>query len=184
VPPSHSRPVVALVLAVAAVVAGCSSAPAGPPDPFPPRPADIDIERLDPCALLGPERRVELQIGAGEPGTVQIDGTASRTCGWLSIPTGYDYSVQFIAQDAAAAAGAEGAVVGSVGGYGSVEVVARTDTYPLCEVLLDVHEGQLVRVQVQTVRRGSPGAGDRTDAACERSRAVAGYVVQAAEQLV
>ena len=180
-PRSRSRSVVPSVL-VALVVAGCGAAPPGPSDPFPSRPADIDIERLDPCALLSAEKRAELQVGAGQAGTAPVGGAMTRACGWLSIRTGYDYSVQFIPQNAADAVGAEGAVVDAVEGYGTVQVVDRVETYPLCEILIDVNEEQLVRVQVQTVRHSadeSPGPGG---AACERGRTLAADVVRTARE--
>ena len=181
-PRSRSRSVVLAAL-VALVVAGCGAAPAGPPDPFPPRPADIDIERLDPCTLLSAEKRAELQVGAGQAGTAPVSGATTRACGWGSLDTPFDYSVQLIPQDAAAAVGASGAVVGTAEGYGTVQITDRRESYPLCEVLVDVNDGQLMRIQVRTVERERvTGEPYRIEETCSHARLAVGEVVRNARE--
>ncbi|ALE74046.1 hypothetical protein AD006_22975 [Pseudonocardia sp. EC080610-09] len=176
---------IALMVATAATVAGCSSAPAAPPDPFPPRPAEIDIERLDPCALVGARARADLRVGTGRPATAVSSGTTTRACGWGSLDTPFDYSVQLIPQDAADAVGAPGAVVGTIAGYGTVRIVEREATYPLCEILVDVGEAQLMRIQVQTVerQRGS-GAPYPVDQVCAQADAAATEALESARRRV
>ena len=151
-----SRPICRLVTVLAlaaAVTAGCTPAPAAPLDPFPPRPADIDIERVDPCATLTAEQRDALQVGVGRPGTAPVGGATTRACGWGSLDTPFDYSVQLIPQDASEAVGTSNAVVGTAEGYGAVQITDQVASYPLCELLVDANEGQLMRVRARAVER-------------------------------
>lgn len=177
-----SRPIcrlVAVLALAAAVTAGCTPAPGAPPDPFPPRPADIDIERVDPCATLTAEQRDALQVGVGRPGTAPVGGATTRACGWGSLDTPFDYSVQLIPQDAAGAVGSPEAVVGATEGYGTVQITDRVETFPLCEVLVDINDGELMRVQVQTVeRQRGDGAPYPIDRVCEQAELVATEAVR------
>ncbi|ALE74048.1 hypothetical protein AD006_22985 [Pseudonocardia sp. EC080610-09] len=179
-PPPRSRPVVAVVLAVAAMVVGCSSGPAGPPDPFPPRPVDIAIERLDPCALLSDTTRSELQMGGARAGTAPVRGVSTQVCGWSSIRTGYDYSVQFLPQDAADAVGAPGTRVGVVEGYGSVRVIDRVGSYPLCEIVVDVGEARAIRARAAAITRETDGSPRPADEVCRRAETVAADALRTA----
>ncbi|MFP5023251.1 DUF3558 family protein [Pseudonocardia phyllosphaerae] len=142
-----------VVPVVVAVVAGCGSVPAGPPDPFPPRPQAIDIERLDPCALLTPEQQEARNVGSGQAGSAVLDGATTRACSWVSIDSPLSYAAQLIPQSAVGASGEPG----TIDGYGSVRVADRVDTYPRCDVLLDVNDDQLIRIQVEAQTRPSPG---------------------------
>jgi hypothetical protein len=184
---TRSRPLrmVAVMLAGVATAVGCSAAPAGPPDPFPPRPMEIDIERLDPCALVGPRARADLRVGTGRPATAVSRGVTTRACGWGSLDTPFDYSVQLIPQDAEEAVGVSGTVVGTVAGYGTVRIVEREDTYPLCEILVDVGDAQLMRIQVQAVerQRGS-GAPYPVDQVCAQADTAVTEALQSARRMV
>ncbi|MBC3191373.1 DUF3558 family protein [Pseudonocardia sp. C8] len=163
------------------LVAGCGGPPPGPPDPFPPRPEVLDIERLEPCGLLSPQARAVFQVDEGRSGTAQLRGVTTRACGWGSLDTPFDYSVQLIPQDAAQAVGAAGTVLGSVEGYGTVRHTDREETFPLCEILVDVNEGQLLRIQVQTVeRRRDNGAAYPIEQVCGQAELAAADAVRSA----
>ena len=98
--------------------------------------------------------------------------------------TGYYYSVQLIPQDAAEAVGTPGAVVGVVEGYGTVQIADRVETFPLCEVLVDVNEGQLMRARAKSIIREGGRTPRPEDAVCRRAEDVARDAVNAARDLM
>jgi hypothetical protein len=179
---SHARRrrTIALMVATVATVASCSSAPAGPPDPFPLRPAEIDIERLDPCAMLSAMTRSELQVDGARADAVPVRGVMTRVCGWSSIRTGYDYSVQFLPHDAAEAVGDPRTRVGVVEGFGSVRVIDRVDSYPLCEIVVDVGEARTIRARAAAITRGTDGSPRPVDEVCRRAETVAADALRTA----
>lgn len=70
--------------AVVAVLtlAGCATEPAGPPQPppfvgieLPPRPRDVDVRRIDPCALLTEAQRAEIGLETDPLLTDRSDGS-------------------------------------------------------------------------------------------------------------
>ncbi|MFP5072918.1 DUF3558 family protein [Pseudonocardia nantongensis] len=168
----------------AAVTAGCTPAPAAPLDPFPPRPADIDIERVDPCATLSPELKRELQVGEGVAGTAPVDEMTTRACGWGNLLDGFNYTIQLIPQDAGRAVADPGTWVSTVAGFGTVTQTERADTFPLCQVLVDVNDGQTIRIQVQTTDEQTDGAAYPVDEVCRRADRVAADAVQNADRVV
>ncbi|ANY07540.1 DUF3558 family protein [Pseudonocardia sp. HH130630-07] len=145
------------VLVVAgAVVAGCGAAePAGP---FPPRPQDIAVDRIEPCDLLTPELVAELQIDdLDEPSENVVSGARSRNCEGGSWEGGMDYIVQLIDLDATAAIGTGS--LDQVAGYGAIRE-EQDGRYPMCILVVDARPDRAIRVQVGTHRtvEGRPQA--------------------------
>jgi hypothetical protein len=167
------------------VLGGCASAPVGPPDPFPPRPADIDLAGLDPCATISAEN---LRAAGVDPGDRQVaapvvGGKPTRLCDWGGYRSIFTFTVQFFPTDAASAAGADGAVVGEIEGYGTVRLTAHETVAPLCEVLVDAGENQLIRTQTSVASPEPPGPGSWLDKTCDRSTRLTAEVIRTARAL-
>jgi hypothetical protein len=172
---------VVLVLALG----GCASAPVGPPDPFPARPADIDLNRLDPCATVSPEslraagvdpdrRRVAAPVVGGKP---------TRLCDWGGYGSDFGFTVQFFPSDAEQAVGADGAMTGEIEGYGTVRFTERETIAPFCEILVDTGESQLIRTQTQAADVEPPGPGSWIDKTCDRAVRLTAEVIRSARGL-
>lgn len=175
------------VVLVALALAGCSggSAPAAPPDPFPPRPAAIDIERIDPCATLTAQQLAPFGVGVEDEraGTAPVGGVTSRACAWANMESDYSHTVQLIPRDAAEAVGGSGTVVGAIEGYGTVRVTARETASPLCEIYVDVNDGQLMRIQVQAIAVRPDGSSPPIDEVCQRAEVVVAEALRTARSL-
>lgn len=175
------------VVLVALALAGCSggSAPAAPPDPFPPRPAAIDIERIDPCATLTAQQLAPFGVGVEDEraGTAPVGGVTSRACAWSNLEADFGYSVQLIPRDAAEAAGGPGTVVGAIEGYGTVQVTDRETTAPLCEIYVDVNDGQVFRIQARANAKRPDGSLPPIDEVCRRAEVVTAESLRTARSL-
>jgi hypothetical protein len=168
------------------VLGGCASAPVGPPDPFPPRPADIDLNRLDPCATVSPE---SLRDAGVDPEDRQVaapvvGGKPTRLCDWGGYGSDFTFAVQFFPSDAASVVGADGAVVGEIEGYGTVRVTERETIAPFCEIIVDTGESQLIRTQTQAADLEGPGPGSWIDKTCDRAVRLTAEVIRSARGLV
>lgn len=131
------------VVAVILVVGGCATGE--PSGPFPERPQDIDVDRLDPCALLTPELQTRLGVEPGMPSEATVDGALSRNCRWNNFDNRTGYAIQLIYYDASRAIG--NGTVDQIAGYGVVRLLAAS-RIPLCGVVVDAEPDRLVRVQV------------------------------------
>jgi hypothetical protein len=178
--PARNHTLIMVVLVSVTALAGCV---AGTPDtPFPPRPQEIDISRLDPCALLPSATKAELGVRDGEPGGTTLDGGAqSRNCGWDNFDTGTSYSVQLVGIDAAAALG-DGRSVETVGGYGAVRQIESPESAPLCALVIDINAAQMARVLVLSTRYAD-GRPRPIDDVCTEAAGVATGVVETARRL-
>lgn len=129
-----------------ALLAGCA---ANTPDSsFPVRPHDIDVSRIDPCALLVSETRTALGVRDGESSRNTLDGgVESRNCGWDNFDTGTSYSVQIVGISAEAAVGG-GRSIENVAGYGAVQQIETPGSAPSCALVVDVDDMQTMRVLV------------------------------------
>lgn len=172
-----ARLLVPTSLLVGGILAGCSSAPQTPPDPFPERPFAVDVAALDPCTTLTDEQVRGLGDGvtrsSGEP---NVGGRPSRACGWLPAGGEYPGSVQTLGFDAAESIGAPGTTLDSVSGFGALRVV-ETEPSPTCDLILDVADGASIRVTVQSFRREPDGGRTPPDLVCEQTRRLAEQVV-------
>ncbi|MEU6700065.1 DUF3558 family protein [Pseudonocardia sp. NPDC046786] len=140
--------VLLVLLGIATAVAGCSADESA--GPFPDRPRDIDVSRLDPCMLLGAPGRQVRGVGQGEADEQIVEGLAARSCSWNNFDNGRSYSVQLIGMEADRALG-QGRVVETIAGYGAVRQTEFTDSAPMCALIVDVHSGQSMRVVAQSV---------------------------------
>lgn len=179
-------PVVALLIAVAVVGCAGPSEPAAPPDPFPPRPQAIDIEQLDPCELLTAEQLAPLGLGSEDSrsGTPQVSGLPTRACDWWNLQSDFGQSIQLIPLDAEQVVGSSGAEVGSIDGYGTVRITDRETNSPLCEIYVDVNDGQVVRIQARATAQTPDGAPLSAEATCQRAEGVAQEALRTARVLV
>lgn len=174
-----ARPAVLFaLLGVALVVVGCGgAAPAAPPGPFPPRPVDIDVSRLDPCELLTAEQRSALGVDDGETRTGRLSGGETRGCLWHNFDDGYNFTAQTVAGPAATAAGAPDTSLESVAGYGAVQTTDFGDSAPLCGLLIDVADDAAIRVQAQATGRSPDGSRLPFDEVCAEAADVAADVI-------
>lgn len=166
---------------MSALLSACSMLPTNMPSissQFPPRPAAIDIAKIDPCAVLSDSFRKDLGVDAGTPRTANV-GTvdASRGCTWVNTEDGFGYNFQTIPTSAADALKAPGSVVQEVRGFGAVR--NSPDEYqgpgipPACQLTIDVNDRQAVRVQVQSSETDNSRAEELLGEACKRSTAFA-----------
>lgn len=165
---------VGVAVLVLLVTAGCGSAPAGPPDPFPPRPFPIDVANLDPCTTL---TRAQIEalgpapsISSGQP---NLGGRPSRACAWNPSGPGYAYSVQTISFDAGESVGAPNTSVETVLGFGAVRAPDPEYATPICDFIIDAADGASLRVTVQSFGREADGSKTPIPLVCDQARTLA-----------
>ncbi|MBC3194640.1 DUF3558 family protein [Pseudonocardia sp. C8] len=105
-----------------AALAGCGGGE--PASPFPPRPTTVDVDRLDPCAVVTESQRRTLGLSHGRPPTITLTPTGSRGCGWSDFAGGYNYTVQTLPTGAIESAGADQTRLTQVSGFGAVEATS------------------------------------------------------------
>ncbi|MFP5069177.1 DUF3558 family protein [Pseudonocardia nantongensis] len=178
-PARRRAPVLFALLGAAVVIAGCGGAePVAPPGPFPPRPADIDVLRLDPCELVTPEQRSALGVDDGEARTGRLSSGETRVCLWHNFDDGYNFTAQTVAgPSAATAAGAPDTSVESVAGYGAARTTDFGDSAPLCGLVIDAADDAAIRVQAQATGRGPDGSRQTFDQVCAKASDVATDVI-------
>jgi len=165
-----------LLAFLAGAAGGCSvDVPAGP---LPERPRDIDVSRLDPCALPGPPSTRLLGTERGEPDEQAVEGVTARSCSWHDFDRGQSHSVQLIDMDARRALG-PGRSVETISGYGAVRQTEFSDSVPMCALVVDVHDGQSMRVLAQSMRHVE-GAPRPIDEVCDEAVAHTAEIVEAA----
>ncbi|MEJ8279148.1 DUF3558 family protein [Pseudonocardia spirodelae] len=163
-----------LVVVVVLVLAGCSAGPVESAGPFPVRPQEIDVMRIDPCRTLTAEQLASRRLDEEDARASRpvVGGAVTADCGWADLQTAdFGYGVQMIPQDAIEAVGSPKSTVGEIGGFGTVRITDRETTSPLCEVVVDATDGALMRIQVQAVgvdRNGASPSIERTCAEAER----------------
>lgn len=158
------------ILALAgSLLAGCSGAAEGAPDPFPPRPQPIEVMAIDPCRVLTPAQLANRGLTPADSRYAEpvVGDATTYACGWSGLWTvDFSYSVQMMPVDAARAVGGPGSQVRVVAGYGAVRNTVREDTSPMCELVVDAADGQVMRFQVQVVGRNPDGSPPSIDEAC------------------
>lgn len=146
--PARVRNAVLLTIAAAVVVlAGCGTGE--PPSPFPERPEDIDVSRLDPCALLPPARQAELGVKPGVPSETRNGPFPVMNCRWDNDGNGLSYYVHLADEDAGRTV-SQGSVE-QVAGYGAVRLIFDPESTPRCALAVDVEPGRFLMTQVQSI---------------------------------
>ncbi|MET9628222.1 DUF3558 domain-containing protein [Lentzea sp. NPDC006480] len=186
------RLVVPFVLA--AVLTGCSTTEPGTPSAGNPtsgtpttgtsagtapvdRPKAVDMLTLDPCSLITPEAKAKL--GIRTVGSVAADpeyGEGGKACGASYEDRKVTYSIDTIVNGGVERLkSTEGKVKEltelKVAGYPAylTKGPSQATGSPQCEIYLDSHDQQLLRVSVI----GGLGSDATLDLACERAKALA-----------
>lgn len=166
--------VLVALLGAVLVIAGCGSVPAepaGPPNPFPPRPKNLDLSNVDLCATLTPAQKEERGIDRDrESAGVTEYGEPTSTCNWSNDENSAFYAIQIIQGSAAGALLKEGAGVSEISGFGAVrgpdENPARDPGYPpFCQIPIDASDTQTLRVQYESARGDASNPAEH-EAAC------------------
>jgi hypothetical protein len=160
-----------------------TTTPAAPPPskwPFPPRPAELKLDGVDPCALLTAAQQGQLgveQVGQDN----NSDELGSAACQWgnngakpdnrwlarLIVKRGADYAL----------GSTTGVQVVQIGGYSAVQTAAPyQDPNTNCVLVVDVAQGQSLGVQYGNAAGDYPGINH--DVACQLDRKAAELMVQ------
>lgn len=148
-----------LVLVAATALAGCAAAGGSIPssisptptnNSLPPRPRDLPIDRLAPCAILTSAQLTRLGLGKGRP-SLSLDGDELPACQWARFPE-EPQDLFLIAIDLRK--GAEYALasplarVVTVTGFAAVES-QRSDALPTshCLLAVDLAAGQNLAIR-------------------------------------
>jgi hypothetical protein len=172
------RQALCAALAVA-VVGGCAGPVVGEPSPTPGtqeaagRGSGIDVTGLDPCTALTAEQATSLGVGGPKAGTAV---TGYKYCLWSGIGKGssvasyYVDSATDIGFDRVVAAGSEF----KIGRYRAVDAKGSlADFDNICQVMIDVHPGQLLQVNYSVREKIPIGHA----AACQKAIVAASMVV-------
>ena len=148
--------------------------------PFPPRPAELRLGGVDPCALLKPAQIVLLQVDDGEP-SQDSDSTHSAVCFWgnrLAAPDTSYLARLYVGQGADYALGSEtGHQIAQIDGFAAVQTAAAgEDPKTHCLLFVDVAQGQSLSVLYVNRRGDYPGISH--EVACRLARDAAGLMVQ------
>lgn len=154
------RSILAIILPLLVVLAACSTRPTQPPAPttppqsesrLPPRPAELRLDQVNPCSLLGDQQRQRLGVNPGKFNYDQTD-THYAVCQWSNspnIPTNR-YLARLRVRDGAEDAlySKTGSQVVQVGGFTAVQTSASgLDLNKHCILLIDVAAGQSLWAQ-------------------------------------
>ena len=150
---------------------------------LPPRPRDVSLTGVDPCALLTPAQQTTLAITAGIPGPPAQLMDNSPTCNFrfADHTPGAEYS---IAVDTAAGiqryldAGLADVIrPATVSGFPALDITLRPpDLLQGCTTAVSVANGQMF-----TVNLGQPARGTTTTQSCAKTEQVAGAVLATAQ---
>lgn len=184
----RARLIIGLLAGV--LVAGCAGpaatpspppAPASPSGPtLPPRPAELRLDGVDPCALLTPAQRARFGLdGPGDYGD-NTDRFGSVGCLWLrssAPPYGSPLIRLVTRQDIRDERGSDQPErVIDVDGFPAVQTTGSFgDPERHCLVLVDVAPGQYLWNEYS--KTSGPLEGLNHELACARTRELAGYTL-------
>lgn len=171
---ARRRTVLVGLLGAVLVTAGCAAAP---PSPFPPRPKNLDLSRVDLCATLTTAQQQERGTDRESPTVGTVDGQRAPTCAWIDDDTGTYFTIQIVQGSAAVDLQNPGSRVVEISGFGAVRGPndnpdRRPGTPPFCQIPIDASDGQALRVQYES------DVGDATnpveqEAACDEATRLA-----------
>jgi uncharacterized protein DUF3558 len=171
------RRLVLLLTTLVVVVAGCAGTPVtGTPSPapstaapgagparveLPPRPRELPLDGVDPCALLTEEQRAELGLdGRVRPGTSDAPLFTGPDCTIVGYePRGVGVSLTLATRhglDELIAPGSVRDELTATDVVGFPAVVARPKQVEFCSVDVDLAEGQFLDVQFSDAARNPP----------------------------
>jgi hypothetical protein len=180
-------------------IAGC--APAQPPpaalspppsaaptsSPFPPRPAELRLDGIDPCALLTSAEQTKLDVQF--TGKVDdADQFHSLVCRWANLGGGTPdnaWIARAIVKQGAdyALRSAAPAQVVQVGGFSAVQTSSPYfDAKTQCILAIDVAQGESLRVQYNNLQGDYPGI--THEVACQQASKAAELMLQNLRGLV
>jgi len=157
-----------------------SAAPATTSSPFPPRPVELKLDGLDPCALLNAGQ--QRQLGVGQVGTyADSDGLGSAACQWGNNggkPDNRWLVRMIVKQGADYALGSDtGVQVVQVDGFTAVQTAPPYQDPKLnCVLVVDVAPGQSLGVQYANYAGDYPGISH--EVACQLDRTAAELMVR------
>lgn len=195
---SHQR-YPAAVLLLLLMTAGCTTTTTGSPTAeaapapgtsaspgasLPPRPRELPLSGIDPCALLTTDQQADIGVADPTPGTSPELGTP--LCQWDRFPAEPQdaYLVNLLtAQGASYALGsATGASITEVAGFAAVSTTgSRALPGRNCLLFIDVAEGQTLNVAYQYEGRTEPMT---TEIACDKARTAAELMLETLQTLV
>ncbi len=172
-------------------LAGCgqpAAPPAGPPPaepstgsglpPLPPRPVELPLAGVDPCALLTADQQATLGVRTtGERGE-DTDRFGSIGCLWgsSSLPPGGAPLVRLVTAQGIDYYHQAGDTVIDIDGFPALQTTGSfVDAQVHCLVLIDIAAGQTLWTQYN--RDGLPPNGITHELACDRARETARAMV-------
>jgi Protein of unknown function (DUF3558) len=181
----------AIAIAVLTLV-GCgrpTAQPAAPPPipaspsestaPLPPRPSELRLAGVDPCALLTEAQRAKIGVRTGVS-SGDTDELGSPGCVWLNTADHPDNSWVAKTVTKRGAEYALGSVTGaklvSVTGFPAVETTSNfADPQHECLLYVDVTDGQ--SLQVEYLNQSGDRPGINHDVACQLATAAASDMI-------
>lgn len=168
-----------LVVTLIGLVGCANESPAPGRSRLPPRPAELRLDGIDPCALLTGEQTRQLGVHGGER-EQNTDELGSTDCQWLNDPLEpsiFGYLARLILKRGADSGldSSTGAQVVTLDGFSAVQATSpHVDPREHCVLLVDVAQGESLWVQWMTSTHGQPGF--THEMACEKAR-VAGQLM-------
>lgn len=174
---ARRRTVLVALLGVVLVAAGCGAEPETPPNPFPPRPKNLDLSNVDLCATLTTAQKEERGIDRDRESVANVSGEMVPTCSWSDDDTSDSWAVQLFDGSAAVALQTPGSYVTEVSGYGAVRGPNENPDPsqgdpPFCQIDLDASDTRSLRVQYEN-RQGDYGVPAEQEAACQMATRLA-----------
>lgn len=170
------------IVLTGALLAACSgSSSEANADPFPERPLNIQLTKIDPCSALSAVQRQQLGVERGEGDAREVGGLPTRTCTWTNYKDRFGYNLQTVPIDAEEALGFSGATVQLVNGFGAAQNTPEDYQGPgipfLCQLTIDVNDNEGVRVQAQSSDTSSRDSSQSRAETCSRANAFARAVM-------
>lgn len=168
------------VVALAALVSCAGDPPSTDRSRLPPRPSELRLDSVDPCALLSPAQVRQLGVHTGELAK-NTDELGSDDCLWRNFPEQPDtsYLARLIVKRGAdyALDSTEPTQVVTIDGFSGVQTKSpQGDPKDHCLLFIDVAPGQSLLVQWLTTSHNYPGLTD--ELACRQDREAGQLMVE------